>query len=86
MLENGVIKCNKHKIITRMYFFKKVLKIERNAFLSKMLSDSAMTIEGIKIIFSPFSHFSKISEAFKLILELFVNHQRRACVSATKFI
>ena len=55
-------------------------------FLSKMLSASAITIEGMKMIFSPASHFSKTPEAFGLIFGLSVNHQSRACVSATKFI
>jgi len=43
-------------------------------------------MDGIKITFSPFSQFSKISEALELIFGLPVNHHRRACVSAIKFM
>jgi len=37
-------------------------------------------------MFSPCSHFSKISVAFGLNLGLSVNYQRRAWVSVTKFM
>jgi hypothetical protein len=59
-------------------FLKSFLKSKEIRFFSKTLRASAIAIEGIKIIFSPCSHFSKISVAFGLILGLSVNHQRRA--------
>jgi hypothetical protein len=48
-------------------FLKSFLKSKETRFFSKKLRASAITIEGIKIIFSPCSHFSKISDAFGLI-------------------
>src|SRR3989338_7684717 len=51
-----------------------------------MLSASAITIEGIKITHLPFSHFSKISDAFMPSFGLSVNHHIRAWVSVTKFM
>ena len=51
-------------------FLNKFLKLKEIRFLSKMLSASAITIEGMKMIFSPASHFSKTSEAFGLIFGL----------------
>src|SRR5208337_552435 len=67
-------------------FLKSFLKSKATRFLSKMLSASAMTIEGTKRTLSPFSHRSNISAAFALIFGLSVNHHRRACVSVTKFM
>ena len=63
------------------------LKLKEMRFLSKMLNASAITIEGTKITFSPFFHISQKSlRPLDLFLGLLVNHQRRACVSVTKFI
>ncbi len=78
-LEDKIVEGYNEKIFTFVYFF-------QTFFLSKMLNASAMTIEGIKMMFSPASHFSKISDAVAPILGLYVNHQIRACVSVTKFI
>src|SRR3990172_3607506 len=62
------------------------LKSKDTRFLSKMLRASAITIDGIKMMLSPFSHSSNIPAAFLLSLGLSVNHQMRAWVSVTKFI
>ena len=50
-----------------MIFLKSLLKSNETLFLSKMLKASAMTIEGTKIMLSPFPHIENISEAFGLI-------------------
>src|SRR4030042_2224441 len=74
------------KFTLSFIFLKSSLKVKVIRFLSNILRASAITIEGMKITFSPCSHFSKISDAFELILGLLTNHQRRACVSVTKFM
>src|SRR4030042_4238065 len=72
-------------LLTRIFLIKS-LKLKVTRFLSKILRASAITMDGMKITFSPFSQFSKISEALELILGLSVNHHRSACVSAIKFM
>ena len=65
---------------------KRQKELNDTRFFSNILRDSVITMEGIKMMDSPSSHFSKISKDFELILGLFVNHQSSACVSATKSI
>lgn len=61
-------------------------EIKGNPFLSKILKASAITMEGIKIMPSPLSHFWNIWTAFDPNLGLSVNHHSIACVSATEFM